>query len=153
MPLPSSPQYPLIAGSGVLLAQTAGPLGVPAPSFQSPSTAPGTPFPCPVAQFPGSPLTPVRWSFPLAGSSPRTAPFAGLPGPQRCPFTPTHWLPRRRSPGGRRPPPAPRLSDAGRPRTLVGRRVPGRPTLALVTRCVALLTTAKLPLPMVRSIS
>lgn len=49
--------------------------------------------------------------------------------------------------------PPPHSADGPEPRSPTATRSPRATTLALVTRCVARLTTAKLPLPMVRSIS
>lgn len=92
---------------------------------------------------PGPADTARRCPAHLRGSGPAAAPqAAGSPaGPARCP---AGSEPARRGGRGR--------SQPGR--AAAGERARGPAlTLARVTRCVASLTTAKLPLPMVRSIS
>lgn len=89
----------------------------------------------PIVRLPRS----ARYPPPAAAPGPGTRP-APRPGP-----APPRPLPTPAAPQGPRP--APRAPEPPAPRS---RRAA---TLALVRRCVARFTTAKLPLPMVRSIS
>lgn len=166
MPLPSFAQDLLIDGSSLLSLESRGAVRVPNLFPIIPSTALEPPphprlrrSPGPLAQQPPRPFcrvslsqSPVSPTFSPSPHSPRQ-PLTRLPGPQRSPISQALLAAPTPQPGCLGSPAPATLGGRSRAAQPHSRPDPRATTLALVTRCVARLTTAKLPLPMVRSIS